>query len=116
MDHATPFMQPFLVLEFEERERNGQGHGWYVDVGGDLERFLRGPDSTPSCENRLGDATELLRRMLDEFLVAGYPVRRVTAYRGSAGPTHLLRGGAFFERRDDLCSALDATMFPPFGA
>lgn len=102
-DNPSPFKQPFLVITFKDRKIHGNvADGWHVDVDGQIEKYLEGftERTLEWCPpfNKMDRATPLLRSILEYFAGRGMEIIRVATYAGSAGPSHILRNGAFFER------------------
>ena len=93
--NPVPFKQPFLILRFADDDSGS----WEIDVDGKIDLYLNGERA--DCFNHTDlahDATELLNTMIQELRERGREVVFVGRYRGSAGPSHVLRHGAFFER------------------
>lgn len=102
-DNPSAFAQPFLFISFlEPKELNGKSRGWYVDVDGRIGLYLRSAVYTVRGEDeqRIEDATPLLRKIINAFENLGIIVSHIGVYRGSGGPTHILRNGVFFRRMD----------------
>jgi hypothetical protein len=120
-NNPSPFVQPFLVLHFENN------HTWYVDVGGEIDRYVdnysqlrekfdtvdKALEGDYRKREKLGIplvladpmdwkalGTQLLVSMVQGLESFGHKIKAVTIYDGSAGPTHILRNGAFFARLD----------------
>lgn len=100
--NPSPFKQPFLVISFKDRKVHKDiADGWHVDVDGQLEKYIEGYEHTIAFAppaNRLDRATPLMRSIVEYFASRGMEIRAIAGYRGSAGPSHILRNGAFFER------------------
>ena len=105
-DSPCPFKQPFLVINFgREGNKMSDGvevaDGWHVDVDGQIEKYISGYtrslDFAPPANN-IDHATPLMLGLLGYFMSRGKKVLSITGYVGSAGPSHILRNGAFFER------------------
>ncbi len=111
------FTQPFLSLSFVDGSR------WHVDVGGDLDPYLIGYSRIRTLYECLSDeekfkkgmfaifgdgvnwlsrATPLLIQLVKRLAEINpyYTVKSVCSYTGSAGPSFILRQGAFFKRFD----------------
>lgn len=97
-DNPSPFKQPFLFIRFGPNEYNGRGYGWYVDVDGKIGLYLKDPKTTGSEVNRMSDATDLMKDIVSQLAKQGKVVSSIGTYKGSAGPTHILRNGALFRR------------------
>ena len=105
-ENPSPFIQPFLVLGFEEKEGDWK-MTWHVDVGGEIWKYLHidelsayvRPDSNLLKGGNVF-MTSLLRQLIDDLAKNNLHVERVGAYGpgASGGPSHYLRNGAFFER------------------
>lgn len=103
-DNPSPFVQPFLVLGIREKDSQ-ERPTWHVDIGGDITKYLVVDELTarvkPDCNMLQGGIiwmTPLLRQLIDDLATNGLHVEYVGSYHGSAGPSHFLRNGAFFER------------------
>lgn len=106
-NNPSPFKQPFLVINFgwgKNGLSNGQqvADGWHVDVNGQIEKYIDGCNPrtlefAPPANN-IDKATPLMRALLAFFWSRGRKVKSITTYIGTAGPSHILRNGAFFER------------------
>lgn len=113
--NPSPFIQPLLVLVIKGRDP------WFVDVDGCIDLYLdksrinalpRTRFSTTSSKlmkphSFQGDvlanvATTLLKETAQGLAEHGILITRVDIYVGSAGPSHILRHGAFFERRSEF--------------
>ena len=98
-DNPVPFKQPFLYVRFKDSKFNGCSSGWCIDVNGNIGKYIKGKRViTTTMTNYMDRATDLLKEILDEFKAADREVIHVGTYRGSAGPTHILRNGAIFRR------------------
>lgn len=120
-----PFEQPFLVLQFrnESRPYKGSAMSWMIDIGGEISLYLNNYEQALKAYeamsyeekqekkvwvgivasegfNWLSQATPLLQSMIASLKGQGYLVIHVSVYQGSAGPSHILRCGAIFERMD----------------
>ncbi|MFA6295298.1 MAG: hypothetical protein WC666_02640 [Candidatus Paceibacterota bacterium] len=84
--NPTPFKQPFLCLKLKRRR-----NGWYVDVDGMLDLYVT-HDHKP---------TPLLIKLCARLRDCGYIVTHFGTYKGSAGPSHILRAGYLFVRMSD---------------
>ena len=129
-NNPAPFVQPFLVLYYEN------GSVWWIDVGGDVGRYLKDykliHEKFRLVQDKLEEkkespygrglpsvlcepmdwkvqATDLLLQIFAELEQFGHKVLWVTTYDGSAGPSHILRHGAFF-RRVDLRKPLEVPL------
>ncbi len=89
---VSPVIQPLLTLGFEDDDN------WMIDVGGNIQRFIKGGKVTVEEKNRIDESTELLKEILDSFKKQGKIVRHVGTYHGSAGPGYIYRGNVFFKR------------------
>jgi len=76
-----------------------------VDIGGEITKYLHFDERTarikPDSNMIYGGVifmTPLLRQLIDNLAENGLCVEYVGSAQGSAGPTHMLRNGAFFER------------------
>jgi len=102
-DNPDPFKQPFLVITFVDRgDHSDVVHDWHVDVDGQIQKYFEGfTERTLEWAppyNSMHRATPLLRSIVEYFASRGMEVSRVATYAGSAGPSHVLRNGAFFKR------------------
>lgn len=105
-NNPCPFKQPFLVINFG-REGNKLsdgteiGSGWHVDVDGQFEKYIEGYTKSINFAppaNNIDRATPLMCELLANLMRAGKEALSITGYVGSAGPSHILRNGVFFER------------------
>ncbi|GEM_PF-3515461 len=111
-NNPCAFIQPFLVFHFKGDDSIVE---WKIDVNGEIDKYIRNwsvvdaalyPRSRkiqrelnlPGVFNWLSQATPLLKQMMKELSKQNREVDRVYEYTGSAGPTHILRNGALFER------------------
>lgn len=90
--NPSPFVQPFLHLMFDS------GEMWDVDVNGAVELYVKDPVPHGSHYNLIKATTSLMRGMIKIFKKVSGKVIHVGLYKGSAGPTHILRNGAIFKR------------------
>ncbi len=96
-ENPGPFKQPFLVLTLASP--GGDPVRWYVDVDGKIDLYLSESEVRGGSEiDRSDDATELLKSMMEHFQRFGRAIEHVGSYEGSAGPSHVLCNGIFFER------------------
>ena len=113
-DHV-PFKQPFLVLYTNDTGAQSGDGSWYVDVNGevsryvDLERFEKTlPEGLGMREIGLREhdlretTTPVLKKLARELAENGIFIEAVGLYSGSAGPSHILRNGAVFSREVSL--------------
>jgi hypothetical protein len=101
-DNPSPFVQPFLLIRFRQMVLHGLNSGWFVDIDGKVNLYIKECAHVRIEEhaNYLEQATPLLQAMVEEFLLHGWDVTHVGIYKGSVGPTHVLRNGAIFKRID----------------
>lgn len=110
-NNPSPFVQPFLVLRFKEADEKGWKMSWFVDVNGEIGKYLvidsdvcaRVNPDDPSDKMMRGGLiwmTALLRQLIDDLAKNGLHVEHVGSYgpRASGGPSHILRNGVLFER------------------
>ncbi|MFA6458979.1 MAG: hypothetical protein WCV79_01095 [Candidatus Paceibacterota bacterium] len=60
--------------------------------------------------------TALLQTVCNHLAAHGYTVVKFGTYTGSAGPSHVLRNGAFFRRMHEeleVCKVDEPTVSPP---
>ncbi len=104
-ENPSPFVQPFLVLRFREKEK-GHEIFWHIDVGGEIDKYLYIEGDV--CAEVVEGSTilkggiifmkPLLEKLIGELANSGLHVERVGSYVGSAGPSHIMRQGAIFKR------------------
>lgn len=85
--NPSPFKQPFLCLEIAGR--NGTNRYWCVDVDGQMQKYTSPLGRKP---------TKLLLELCEMLASNGFQVVHYGKYIGSAGPSYILRHGAFFKR------------------
>jgi hypothetical protein len=92
-DNPGPFQQPLLVFHTNT-------HGcWYVDVEGSVRKYLSADEpGTTYHQLNINHATPLLKELCRRLRSQGISVHQVATYTGSAGPSHILKHGVFFER------------------
>lgn len=95
--NPSPFIQPFLYLKV--KKNNGIYEVWWVDVGGKVKKYInckriRHDETT----NYLGQTTKLMEEIMASFRELGHEIAHLGSYTGTAGPSHILRNGAFFKR------------------
>ena len=91
-----PFRQPLLVFGLTP---DPSVHEWYVEVDGQIELYLKGGYREEGSEiDRKADATPLLKALARKLKQQGVSIHHVVVYKGSGGPSHVLRGGIFFSR------------------
>lgn len=91
--NPLPLEQPFLTFHLKE------GDPWFVEVGGKTTLYL---DSSSKSSELAVRATPLLKEIARELASHGILITNVELYTGSAGPSHVLRNGVFFERLSSL--------------
>lgn len=93
--NPLPLKQPFLTFHLKERDP------WFVEVGGKIALYL---NTSPEVkDSKLAErATPLLKEIARELANHGILITNVNLYIGSAGPSHVLRNGVFFERLSRL--------------
>jgi hypothetical protein len=98
--NPCPFKQPFLTIRFRHDALNGQSCGWFLDVDGDVEKYVRKKKDGHQGEitDYRDQATPALEQLIDAFARHGWPIVHVGLYEGSGGPSHVLRNGAIFKR------------------
>lgn len=116
LDHnnPSPFKQPFLVLHFKG---DSSATEWLVDVDGKIDLYIKDYTHIKQLWKNLDDndprkggfivawnwqsqATPFFQEIIAELVKFDAIVNRVHIYEGSAGPSHILRNGAFFRRVD----------------
>jgi hypothetical protein len=102
-DNPAPFKQPFLVISFKDQKIHGNvADGWHVEVDGQIQKYFEGfTERTLEWAppfNSMHRATPLLKSIVEYFASRGMEVASVATYAGSAGPSHILRNGKFFQR------------------
>jgi hypothetical protein len=60
---------------------------WFIDVGGKIEKYISD-----------GHPTDLLQALCKQIASGGIMVKSFSSYRGSGGPSHILRNGTLFRR------------------
>ena len=128
--NPVPFIQPFLIFEFTDITTP---RDWHIDVAGKINLYLEDagrilevfnsipiesrskqglPYSLGENVNWMSLATPLLRDMLHTLAIHYLHVERVSIYEGSAGPSHILRNGAIFQRMGLDFPVRPGTNFP----
>lgn len=110
-DNPVPFVQPLLVLRFKETDENGWKMSWFVDVNGEIGKYLSIDSDVCACVNPEDPLDKmmrggliwmqpLLRQLIDDLAKNGLHVEHVGSYGpgASGGPSHILRNGVLFER------------------
>lgn len=102
--NPSPFIQPFLVLGFREGDHSGR-LTWHIDIGGEITKYLQVDECSVRIRpgsGMLADGivwmTPLLQQLIADLAQNSLTVETVGSYNGSAGPSHILRHGALFER------------------
>ncbi len=93
--NPSPFKQPFLELcLFGETVKKDSPFGsvWFIDVDGKIEKYIT-KDNKP---------TDLLLDLCRSIAKAGMVVKGFDRYKGSGGPSMLLRNGALFHRAGSI--------------
>jgi hypothetical protein len=110
-NNPCPFVQPFLELHFKD----DGGKSWHIDVNGQIDDYLKDykrvyealgqmtekdPRTSLACVhfNWMSQATPLLQSVVQQLTETGWHIDCACGYVGLAGPSHILRNGAFFER------------------
>jgi len=85
--NPSPFKQPFLALEVQNKENEEE---WLIDVDGEVGKYVESEKPT-----------EMLLALCEMMESVGYKVSHFRTYTGGSGPSHILRNGALFERMSD---------------
>src|SRR3989338_11102279 len=95
-DNPSPFKQPFLVLHLSPKQDCNE---WTIDVDGKIDLYLNNfKNITGSGTDRSKDATQLMKEVARQLKARGVLVYRISMYKGSGGPSHILRNGGVFQR------------------